>query len=118
MEKYTKLEGSSGENISYGQDDPKGVVIQLAIDDGVVGRGHRKNIMSSAFVKFGCFTGDHAKYKRSTVLNYNGSFGKMGGAAAGSGGPGHDFDMQAFMSEPVEWEDPAGHIGYSESTKA
>ena len=118
MERYTKLEGSSGENISYGQDDPKGVIIQLAIDDGVDGRGHRKNIFNPAFVKFGCFSGDHAKYKKSTVLNYNGSFGKMGGGGGGTGGPGGAFDMQAFMSEPVEWEDPPGHMGWSESTKA
>lgn len=94
MERYTKLEGSSGENISYGQDDPKGVIIQLAVDDGVTGRGHRKNITNPAFVKHGCFSGEHAKYKKSTVMNYNGSFGKQGG---GGGGGGGDFDMQAFM---------------------
>ena len=93
MERYTKLEGSSGENISYGQDDPKGVIIQLAVDDGVTGRGHRKNITNPAFVKHGCFSGEHAKYKKSTVMNYNGSFGKQGGG----GGGGGDFDMQAFM---------------------
>ena len=53
-------------------------------------------------------------------MNYNGSFAKTGGAGAatGGGGPGADFDMQAFMSEPVEWEDPPGHVGWSESTKA
>lgn len=117
MERYTKLEGSSGENISYGQDDPKGVIIQLAIDDGVASRGHRTNIMNPAFFKFGCHTGAHSKYKHSTVLNYNGSFSKGGGgggAAAATGG----FDMQAFMQEPVEWEDPPGHMGWSESTSA
>ena len=96
MERYTKLEGSSGENISYGQDDPKGVIIQLAVDDGVTGRGHRKNITNPAFVKHGCFSGEHAKYKKSTVMNYNGSFGKQGGGGGGGGGGG-DFDMQAFM---------------------
>lgn len=76
LERYTKLEGTSGENISYGQTEPKGVIIQLAIDDGVASRGHRKNIMNPAFVKFGCFTGEHKTYKTQTVLNYNGSFGK------------------------------------------
>ena len=117
MERYTKLEGSSGENLSYGQDDPKGVIIQLAVDDGVQGRGHRKNIMNPAFVKHGCYTGDHSKYKRSTCLNYNGSFGKQSAVPSGGGGGG-SFDMQAFMSEPVQWEDPPGHMGYSESTSA
>lgn len=117
MERYTKLEGSSGENISYGQDEAKGVIIQLAIDDGVVGRGHRTNIMNDAFVKHGCFSGDHSKYKKSTVLNYNGSFAKMGGGGGGGGGPSGEFDMQAFMAEKLEWEDPEGHRGWSESTK-
>ena len=117
MERYTKLEGSSGENISYGQDTARAVIIQLAVDDGVAGRGHRKNITNPAFVKHGCFSGEHSKYKKSTVMNYNGSFGKMGGG--GGGAPaGGDFDMQAFMSEPVQWEDPAGHMGWSESTQA
>ena len=116
MERYTKLEGSSGENISYGQTEAKGVIIQLAIDDGVAGRGHRKNIMNDAYVKFGCFTGDHSKYSRSSVLNYNGSFAKMGGGGGGGGGATGAFDMQAFMAEPVEWKDEPDHRGWSEST--
>ena len=34
------------------------------------------------------------------------------------GGPGGDFDMQAFMQEPVEWTDEPNHQGWSESTSA
>jgi len=64
----------------------------LAVDDGVQGRGHRINIMNNAFVKFGCWTGDHAKYKKSTVLCYNGSFAKQGGGAGGPPSTGN-FDM-------------------------
>jgi len=117
MERYTKLEGSSGENISYGMEDPKLVLIQLAIDDGVQGRGHRLNLMNPAFVKVGCYTGDHGKYKKSTVLCYNGSFAKQGGGAAGPPSTGN-FDMQGFMGEVVQWDEPENHMGYSESTKA
>ena len=59
MDRHTKREGSSGENISYGQNTAKGVIIQLAVDDGVATRGHRHNIMNPAFVKMGCFSGEH-----------------------------------------------------------
>ena len=48
--------------------------------------------MNTAFVKFGCWTGDHAKYKKSTVLCYNGSFAKQGGGAGGPPSTGN-FDM-------------------------
>jgi len=75
MERYTKLEGSSGENISYGQGSVREVLIQLAVDDGVAGRGHRKNIFNPAFFKVGSWSGDHKTYKHSTVIAYNGSFG-------------------------------------------
>jgi len=75
MERYTKLEGSSGENISYGQAQAKDVLIQLAVDDGVPGRGHRKNIFNTAFFKVGTWSGSHKTYKTSTVVAYNGSFG-------------------------------------------
>jgi len=45
IKRYTEFEANGGsENVSYGTDDPRGVIIQLAIDDGVPSRGHRTNI--------------------------------------------------------------------------
>ena len=38
------MEGMSGENIDYGEKSALDVVLALAIDDGVDGRGHRTNI--------------------------------------------------------------------------
>ena len=72
---------------------------------------------STKFFKQGCFTGDHAKFKTSTCLLYNGSYAKSGGG--GGGMPiGGNFDMQAFMKEPVEFENPPGGFkSWSESTK-
>jgi uncharacterized protein YkwD len=112
MDRYTKREGSSGENISYGQNTAKGVVIQLAVDDGVESRGHRLNIMNGAYVKTGCFSGEHSQYTHSTVLNYNGDPRRIGKGGA-------IFDFGEFMAEDVVWdesEEPEGHVGYSEST--
>jgi len=45
IKRYTEFEANGGsENISYGTADARGVIIQLAIDDGVASRGHRTNI--------------------------------------------------------------------------
>ena len=99
--KYVKLEGSSGENIDYGDKGPQDVIIALMIDDGVPSRGHRTNIFNKAFKKMSCFTGDHKTYGKQTVINYNGT----------------EQDMQAFMSAKVDFgEPPAGCTGWSVST--
>ena len=37
-------EATIGENAMYGADTPLEAVVQLAIDDGNMGRGHRRNI--------------------------------------------------------------------------
>ena len=100
--KYVKVEGNSGENIDYGEKDPQDVIIALMCDDGIPGRGHRKNIFNKQFKKMCCFTGDHKVYKKQTVLNYNGS----------------TTDMKAFMSKEVDFgAPPVGCTGFSVDTK-
>ena len=71
------MEATAGESISYGQDQPIEVILQLAIDDGVPSRGHRNNMFNTGFVKAGIFTGDHKAYRKSTVILYNGSWGNQ-----------------------------------------
>lgn len=71
------MEATAGESISYGQDEPIEVILQLAVDDGVPSRGHRKNLFNTGFVKAGIFTGDHKAYRKSTVILYNGSWGNQ-----------------------------------------
>lgn len=89
----------SGENIDYGDKDPLGVILSLAIDDGVEGRGHRKNIFNKAFKTMSCFSGTNTKI---TVINYNGS----------------DAEMQAFMAKKPDFgEPPENYVGWSESAE-
>ena len=103
MSRYGKVEGMSGENIDYGEKEPHEVILALIVDDGVPSRGHRTNIYQVGFKKFACYTGDHKVYKKSTVLNYNGS-------AA---------EMNALMEKEVDFGDPpAGCVGWSQSTQA
>lgn len=49
----------AGENLHYGSDDLKQIVIDLIIDDGVPTRGHRHNIYNANFTDIGVALGEH-----------------------------------------------------------
>ena len=57
----------------YGETDPKKVIIQLVIDDGVPDRGHRLSIFNAGFKRVGICSGSHDMFVIQTVLDYNGS---------------------------------------------
>ena len=62
--------GRAGENLYYGPQDARGIVIALIVDEGVLGRGHRKNIFSPAFAVAGVAHGAHARYGAMCVMNF------------------------------------------------
>ena len=64
---------SSGENISYGDQTPMETLLNLAIDADKPDRGHRLNIFSKEFFYMACYTGPHDKFKKMTVINFNGN---------------------------------------------
>lgn len=64
--------GSIGENISYGPNDGLDVVLQLIVDDGVPGRGHRANIFSPDFRLAGVACGPHPTLRTSCVIDFAG----------------------------------------------
>ncbi|MDR3341879.1 MAG: CAP domain-containing protein [Treponema sp.] len=70
LNRYGKWAGSAGENISYGNDKARDIVVQLLIDDGVSSRGHRTNNMSGAFTRIGVAVGKHAGYGSMCVLDF------------------------------------------------
>ena len=74
MERYGNWKSTAGENISYGNDEARAVVMQLIIDDGVSSRGHRKNIYNEKFNTIGIACGQHAKYKTMCVTTLAGGF--------------------------------------------
>jgi uncharacterized protein YkwD len=74
VETYGKWNKRLAENIGYGDSDPRGMVMQLIIDDGVPDRGHLKNIFSDAFTTAGVACGPHPQYGGMCVIDFAGEF--------------------------------------------
>jgi len=64
--------GFYGENISYGYNDARKIVIQLLEDDKEPNRGHRKNILSRAYTHVGIGFGPHKIYRFMCVQDFAG----------------------------------------------
>lgn len=73
VKKYCSY-STSGENISYGPNTGKEIVIQLLVDYGVADRGHRKNILSSKFTHAGAAIETHSYYRYECVIDYAGGY--------------------------------------------
>ena len=78
IERYGQWSGTIAENISFGEDNAKDIIMQLMVDDGVSSRGHRNNIMSDNRIT-GIAYGKHAEYDHLAVFNYAGSISGEGG---------------------------------------
>ncbi|MGI5077245.1 CAP domain-containing protein [Treponema maltophilum] len=74
LRKYCYFWGFPGENISYGYNDAKTIVIALLEDDGVPSRGHRNNILNAGFAYIGVGFGPHKKYGYMCVQDFTGGY--------------------------------------------
>ena len=59
-----------GENISYGYDTAREVIIQLLVDDNIADRGHRVNLFRDGYVRAGVSCGPHAVFNHMCVIDY------------------------------------------------
>lgn len=62
---------SVGENCDYGTSDPMTAIMDLAIDEGVPGNGHRKNLLYKDFIRVGCSFKFHKKWDRNYVQDFS-----------------------------------------------
>lgn len=74
IERHGKWEGQIGENIGYGPEGARNMVLQLIVDDGVPGRGHRINTFSTAFKTAGVACGSHPRFGSMCVVDFAGGF--------------------------------------------
>ena len=76
VEKYGKWDGGIGENIDFGNDVAEEAILSLLVDDGVEGRGHRKNLFNPHFKYTGIGVQDHKDMKLCCVIVYSNDFTK------------------------------------------
>ena len=74
VEKRGWGETSLGEDLCFGPADPREIVVQLIIDDGVRSRGHRKNIFHPGFKVVGIACGPHRDYGTMCAIDFAGGF--------------------------------------------
>jgi uncharacterized protein YkwD len=70
INRYGEWNRGAGENISYGYNVGRDIVVQLLIDDGVPNRGHRNNILNKSFEYVGVAIGSHSIFTYLCVIDY------------------------------------------------
>ncbi|GHV92112.1 hypothetical protein AGMMS50268_26150 [Spirochaetia bacterium] len=70
MGRYGKGYKTAGENIAYGTNTGRDIIVNLLIDDGVPSRGHRQNIMKRDYNQTGTAAGGHTQYGSMCVIVY------------------------------------------------
>ncbi len=69
LNRYGEWRTKVGENVDFGGETAREVVISLLVDDGVPSRGHRKNIFQRDFQVVGVGCGEHRRYGTVCVMD-------------------------------------------------
>jgi len=70
ISRYGTWGGGASENISYGYNTAREIVLQLLIDDGIESRGHRRNVMNKNSRYVGVAAGTHTRYRYMCVQDF------------------------------------------------
>lgn len=82
ISRYGAWGASWGENIAYGKNTARDVVIALIIDDGQPARKHRKNIFNPNFNFAGAAFGPHARFGSVCTTDFAGAYTEREQSAA------------------------------------
>jgi uncharacterized protein YkwD len=82
INRYGRWHGGWAENIAYGQRNARAIVLALIIDDGVPGRGHRKNIFNATYNVAGAAYGPHARFGSICDIDFAGAYVESAVASA------------------------------------
>lgn len=74
IKRHGTWQGQIGENITYVPNEPRLLVMQLIVDDGVPDRDHRKNLFSSHFKEAGVACGPHTRFGTMCVADFSVQF--------------------------------------------
>jgi uncharacterized protein YkwD len=80
-----KWENAVGENICYGFDTAREIVLWLLIDDGVDDRGHRLNFFRPEYNFIGVHACSHPVYFTICVITFAGQYSEQAGGRLPSG---------------------------------
>lgn len=70
VSRYGRWYGTVAENMAFGENPARDVVLQLLIDDGVADRGHRAVMLDRAYGAAGAACGPHARYRQMCVIDF------------------------------------------------
>ncbi len=79
LKRYGQPKVGAAENLGFGERDGRRMVLMLLIDDGVPGRGHRKNMFNPKYKVVGVSCGSHATYGYMCVIDFAGDFVETSG---------------------------------------
>lgn len=86
ISRYGSWGASWGENIAYGKNTARDIVIALIIDDGQPARKHRKNIFNPSFNFAGAAYGPHARFGSVCTTDFAGAYTERGTLFAANSG--------------------------------
>ncbi|MEY2538959.1 MAG: hypothetical protein QOG67_2699 [Verrucomicrobiota bacterium] len=78
ISRYGEWGGAWGENIAYGKNNARDIILALIIDDGLPARKHRKNIFNPKFNYAGAASGPHAVYRTVCSIDFAGAYADRG----------------------------------------